>query len=41
MRDQPHPPSQRKEKRNTHTHTQTVGVNAPVHRDAMETRSLT
>lgn len=39
MRDQPHPPSQRKEKRNTHT--QTVGVNAPVHRDAMETRSLT
>lgn len=37
MRDQPHPPSQRKEKRNTHT----VGVNAPVHRDAMETRSLT
>lgn len=40
MRDQPHPPPKEK-KKETHTHTQTVGVNAPVHRDAMETRSLT
>lgn len=35
MRDQPHPPPKEKKKE-----TQT-GVNAPVHRDAMETRSLT